>query len=375
MQLHLMHLVLPGLLWPEKILRDSVFDLDLPALAWLLGRGHLAWQPPCAPEAALCQAFGIDDEQPPYAALRRLGEQPANTGSDADIGTGTNANPNAADRRDDHYWICADPVHLSIEKRRMTLGENAEPASSEELSAIATALQPLLAEYADKLGIQAFQPGAAGHAYLQLARLPAIHTTPPSSASGYESMQPQGVAAGPWRQFLNHAQMLLHTLPCNAQRSAGNLPPLNSLWLWGAGRLPARNPAAASCNAAHGDHPLLAGLARWAGIPHQARLPSSPAELLTSTASNGNGRILLLLDHLHAAARQYDMLQWRDALQALEHDWLRPLQQAVASGQLRQLHISALGDESRLDIRLTRHSRWQFWRRPLPLHQLESASS
>ncbi|SMB26824.1 conserved protein of unknown function [Sterolibacterium denitrificans] len=352
-----LHLVLPGLLWPDKIFHDAVFDLDLPALAWLLGRGHLAWQPPCAPEAALCQAFGIDDEQPPYAALRRLGEQSA----DADA--------NAADQHTDHYWICADPVHLSIEKRRMTLGENTAPASSEELQAIAAALQPLLAEceYADTLGIRAFHPAAAGHAYLQLARLPAIDTTPPSLASGYESLQPQGAEAGPWRRLLNHVQMLLHALPCNAQRSARNLPPLNSLWLWGAGRLPASNPTALDCTAAHGDHPLLAGLARWGGIPHQANLPTSPAALL---ATGNGGKHLLLLDHLHAAARRYDMLQWRDTLQTLERDWLQPLQQAVADGRLQQLRISALGDEARLDIRLTHHSRWQFWRRPLPPHRL-----
>ena len=52
------HLVLPGLLWPGKALRDTAFYLDLPALAWLLGRGQQAWQPPQPLEHWLCGAFG-----------------------------------------------------------------------------------------------------------------------------------------------------------------------------------------------------------------------------------------------------------------------------------------------------------------------------
>lgn len=347
-----LHLVLPGLLWPDKLLHDAVSDLDLPALSWLLGRAQLSWQPPCTLEAALCQTMGIAEEHSAYAALRLLGEQQSPA---------------------EHYWLCADPVHLALEKRRITLNANCPAASQEELQNIAVALQNLLheeAELANKLGILSFHPGQHGRGYLQLTRQPEMQTTPPSAASGFESMQPQGPEALAWRRLLNHAQMVLHTLPCNAQRTENNLPPLNSLWLWGEGKLADRKLTQPCCTCIHGAHPLLAGLARWANSAHESALPASPADFFTAESTSKSKSALLLLDQLHAAARQYDMLQWRDALLTLEQTWLRPLQQACAQGRLQHIHITALGDDSRLDLQVNRSARWRFWRRPKALHQL-----
>ncbi|MBV2234292.1 MAG: hypothetical protein KUL75_01990 [Sterolibacterium sp.] len=340
---------MPGLLWPEKLRHEAVADLALPALAWLLGHARLTWQAPRTLEASLCQIMGCgeDTEPPAFAALRRLGEQ-----QDAET----------------HDWLCADPVHLALEKRRITLDESCPPASDEELQAIAAALQQLLHEeaaLAQTLGIQAFHPGQNGRGYLQLARAPDMQSTPPSAASGFESMQPQGREALPWRRFLNHAQMRLHALPCNQQRLARHQPPLNSLWLWGAGKLPASQPGA-PYTMLHGDHPLLAGLARWAQIRHANTRPASAAAFFNAPAHG----TLLLLDQLHAAARQYDMLQWREQMLALERHWLQPLQQACAQGRLQQLRITAPGDDHCLDIHLQRSSRWQLWRRPRTLQQL-----
>lgn len=369
-----LHLVLPGLLWPEKLLHEAVADLALPALSWLLGRARLNWQSPCTLEASLCQAMGMaaaDDaaadqhdqhdqhDQYAFAALRLLGEQQSPA---------------------EHTWLCADPVHLALEKRRITLDENCPPATQAELQAIASALQQLLqdeAELAQTLSIQAFLPGQDGRGYLQLKQQPNMQTTPPSAASGFESLQPQGKAALPWRRFLNHAQMLLHALPCNQQRQARHQPVLNSLWLWGAGQLPARQNNV-SYPLLYGDHPLLPGLARWAQVRHSAVLPATPADFFIPAKNATNARhtkphahnTLLLLDSLHAASRQYDLLQWREQMLALEQHWLQPLQQACVQGRVRQLRITALGDDSHLELQLQRASRWQIWRRPRSLHQL-----
>ncbi|MBX9850028.1 MAG: hypothetical protein K2X64_12090, partial [Rhodocyclaceae bacterium] len=40
-----LHLLLPGLLWPAKAINDLVYDLPLPALSWLLGKGQCHYQP------------------------------------------------------------------------------------------------------------------------------------------------------------------------------------------------------------------------------------------------------------------------------------------------------------------------------------------
>ena len=45
------------------------------------------------------------------------------------------------------------------------------------------------------------------------------------------------------RMLLNEVQVLLHQHPLNAARQTRGLPPVNSVWFWGAGRLPAPGPS------------------------------------------------------------------------------------------------------------------------------------
>ena len=118
------HLVLPGLLWPAKALHDTAFDLQLPALARLLGRARRSWQPPLTAESWLCRAFRIETGEPPVAALRLLGEG------------GTPG---------DDYWLCADPVHLKFEQSHLTLAGAELGISAGEMQQIVAALAPPLA--------------------------------------------------------------------------------------------------------------------------------------------------------------------------------------------------------------------------------------
>ena len=46
-----------------------------------------------------------------------------------------------------------------------------------------------------------------------------------------------------WRQLFNEIQMVLHSLPVNAERMERGLQPINSLWLWGGHPLPQRSSA------------------------------------------------------------------------------------------------------------------------------------
>lgn len=330
-----LHLVLPGLLWPRKLLRDTASDLDLPALSWLLGRGHLSWLPPHAPESALCRAIGLDSAAPPYAALRLLGE----------------GRPPG-----DDIWLCADPVHLSIEQRRMTLANNAPPASAEEIREIVTALAPHFADVGEFVG------GTDGHCYLRLATMPDIATVPPSIAAGYDAMLPQGGNAALWRRLGNEAQMRLHALPCNELRERAGQPRLNSLWFWGPGRLPPSPPI--FYERICGDDPVLSGLARLTGIPRET---ASRADALLQRP---HGRALLLLDSLLAPSRAYDAMRWREALLELERDWLAPLLAALRAGRLRGLRLTALGDEAAFDLVISHGDLLRFWRRARRLHEL-----
>ncbi|TRZ67805.1 MAG: hypothetical protein D4S02_04630 [Rhodocyclaceae bacterium] len=333
------HLILPGLLWPQKALRDTAHDLPLPNLSWLLGRGKLDWQDPLPVENWLCRQLGCfpHPQQLPAAALRLLGEggQPG-----------------------DDIWLCADPVHLRIEQGRAHLFGGELDISADEMQQLSNALSLQFAEVGE------YHAGPSGHGYLRLRRLPRLVTTPPSAAAGRGNLLPSGEDAGHWSRLVNQAQMLLHALPLNARREAQGRPRLNSLWLWGAGSLPAA-PVTATGDYRQliGDHPVLKGLAAWAGITHHPAA-DSPAVPRTPRGT------LLLLNELQQAAQTLDAGNWRAALMEIESGWLKTLSAALRSGRLSSLRLTALGDDAGLDITLTRSDALKFWRRPRPIHEL-----
>lgn len=337
-----LHLIIPGLLWPSKALHNTAYDLNLPALSWLLGHGRLSWHAPQPVENFLCNTFGIDMDEaagPPIAALRLLGEG-------VDPGTA--------------IWLCADPVHLHIEQGRMSLSGETPPATTEEMHQIVAALAPYLAELGEFCSAA---NGERGHGYLRLKEMPQLITTPPSSSVVQSKLLAQGADAARWQRIGNELQMLLHTLPLNVQRECDGRPALNSLWFWGAGVLPPRGVR--RYTRVCGNSPLLNGLARWSATSQEA-VPLNPEALLKSPTGN----TLLLLDSLQTAAHRLDALAWREALVALDHVWLQALRRTLLSGHFGSLRITAIGDEASLDIHLDRRDALKFWRRPKALSGL-----
>lgn len=340
------HLVLPGLLWPGKALHDTAFDLELPALARLLGRGRITWQPPLPVETWLCREFRIHADEPPAAALRLLGE---------------GGSP------DNDCWLCADSRHLRFEQGRLTLAGDELGITETEMRQIVAAVTAHLAAHLP--GFAEFVAGreiGKGHAYLRLKRAPQIITTPLSAAVG-RSLQPalpRGPEAALWRRLANELQMLLHALALNREREALGLPSLNTLWFWGAGSLPVRAANAENhYDAVLSDNALLKGISAWAGISRRD-LPESAGELPRL------GRTLLFEEQLLLPAQELDAHAWRTSLARIERDWLAPLAAALSSGSIESLRLSALGEEAGLDLRVRRSDLMKFWRRPVALHQL-----
>lgn len=96
---------------------------------------------------------------------------------------------------------------------------------------------------------------------------------PPDHALGTD-LRESITLSGWWLKLFNECQVALHGLPANAERAARGLPPVNTLWLHGAGPRPTPTRAWASV---HSDDPLLLGLARLAGM---ARAPITRAALV-----------------------------------------------------------------------------------------------
>ena len=327
-----MLLLVPHLFPPARLLETAAQDLRLPALETLLARGSRLPCPADGVEAALCEALGIARQQDwPLAPITL-----------------------AADGGDpgDAYWLRADPVHLRVMRDRIVL------ADSESLGLSGTEADALAEAVGRHFGTE-FSPLAVQPQrwYLRLPDAPRLTTTPLSVAVGrdIDPLLPQGSDAMPFRARLNELQMLLHDHPVNQAREARGEVPVNSLWLWGGGRLPAPPAKAPPLYAVD---PEAQALAAFCGAPARAL----PARL--------DGRLLeadgvILLDALTRSGQVGDPYGWRDALRELERDWFVPLR-----GMLRRLGPKGLrlidpDNGQALDLRAG--DAWRVWRRPRPL--------
>jgi hypothetical protein len=338
-------LLIPELLWPEPDDGETFAAMSCPALATLLARSSRARRPPQSLEATLSDVFGLP-EKVPYAALRLLGEAQA-----PDVGVSC--------------WLCCDPVHLRFHQDSLVL---ADSGSFELEIEAARALVGELNRHLAAAG--QFHLGAADRWYLQLAddlRLEHLDQPPLSAVAArrIDRLLPAGDAARALRKLLNEAQMVLHAHPVNAEREASGRLPINSLWLWGAGTLPARHES--DFDGVWSSQPLALGLARAAGVPTHA-LPVDAATLLAHAAADTQH--LVVLEDLLAPVQYENGMAYAAAMNSLENRWFAPLRSALAAGRISGLRIEASTAYAALAWRSTRGDQWKLWRRPQPLGAL-----
>jgi hypothetical protein len=345
------HLLLPDLIWPGPDFPDLCRGLEVPALERLLAKGRRSVSAPLAAGQAadapavawLCRQFGVEPQGDwpvaPFCLLADGGEPGA------------------------HHWLRADPVHLKLEGSRLLLADGGQFAlTQQEAEALAASLNA----HFSGAGLL-FHPLRPQRWYLRLERAPALATTPLAQAAGrdIDALLPRGADAPGWHARLNEIQMLLHGHAVNAQREAAGELPINSVWLWGGGRLPEVPPA--RFNALWSSDPFAAGLAQAARIAAHA-LPADAAALLRAGA--GAGVNLIVLDQLRAAAQYGDAHGWREQLARLERDWLAPLLQALRQERIGMLSLHAPGPAGTISVETTRGDLRRFWRRVRPLEAL-----
>jgi len=321
----------PSLLWPAPVLRDLAPDLDLPALARLLGRGES--QSHChGVHDWLASRFGLGAPLP-IAPLRLIGD----SGDSGEAG--------------EAHWLCLDPVPVEVQRRSVVLADpNALRLTAEEDAALRTALAPVLLPFGT---LCAPQPGRWT---LRCDALPpaAAHALPAAIGDALPVPFPAAQAAPAWRAALMDAQMLLAAHPVSLRRRKEGRPTPACLWPWGPGTLtgPLQRPWPTLAS----DDALLRGLALASGA---TPLPTPPRYTPEASAD---------FIHLpHAAAAGRDALAWSEALRMLENDWLRPLLAALERGQIAGLTVLAGGRSTCRSWTLTRRTRWRLWRRPASL--------
>jgi hypothetical protein len=247
-------------------------------------------------------------------------------------------------------WLRADPAFVmadAVTLRLLACGNLS--VSGEEAAAFAQALQPLFAE----MGFE-FDASHAQRWYLRCAmdaKLPTF--SPPEDALGDDLARhlPEGENARRWRSLLNEVQIVLTQHPANARRAQRGLPPVNSLWFWGAGIM----PDSVRCEFAqvYSDDEIVAALAASARVAKFAS-PADVRELFSASSASAstseNAKVLIDLAHC------------RDSAQ-LESDWFAPIDAALKQRRIDRLDLRF---ESGEHIVFKPAHRWRFWRRAKP---------
>ena len=222
-----------------------------PAFMGWLAKGDRVPRVDDARTTLLRELFHFAGDAIPAAALRHLRH-----GDDAATGA----------------WLCADPVWVRSEAtgaRLMAwpLGD----VSADEADALAATLRPLFGEAGVPLSIDT--PSAWCLHLLHGA--PRAEFRTPGDALGVDLVEclPEGNDGRAWRRLFNEAQIALHAHPVNAARIAAGKRPVNALWFWGAGALPAAAETGLQTVASVDD--VVRGLAKLSGVVRIEPLPES----------------------------------------------------------------------------------------------------
>jgi hypothetical protein len=313
-----LHLIVPGLAsWRDSPHSETV---AMPGLDRLLARGRPLGGETSLAEA-LCQAFGVARQEDwPLAPITASFD-----GINANIG----------------YWLRADPVHLQIGMRGMTLLDATHVGLSDaESEVLAASLMPLFRE----AGWHLLAPAPARW-YGHPAHAVTLRTTPLDEIATrhVNSALPVGPGAARAMRLINDAQIILHDHPVNQAREARGLAPINSLWLWGGGEM-AKIARRFEQVLAAGTEALA--LARLSGSP----VGPCPGRLSDVPRAAGS---LLVLPEFPADAGAEDAAR-------LDADWFVPLLRGLNLGRVRHATLTLTGPEGR-SMSIGVANSWKFW--------------
>jgi len=301
----------------------------LPSLELLLARGRCTSAGAESVENWLHDAFELGDAPLAAGALTLLG-------ANGDPGT--------------RSWLRADPVHLRLMRDRLVLA----PGSALELKlSDAQALcEALNRHFGSRMTVQLIDAErwvAATEVDL------AIDAEPPLALAGRDVavVLPSATSA-----LLNEAQMVLHAHPINEAREI----PVNSVWFWGLGRVPA--VPTKRWHSVTTDDPLVLGLGRAAGVRHRT-LPATAASWLDRAPEEG--RHFVLLDALRVPLALEQTGAYQETLVRLERDWFAPLLEALREGRIGMVTIHVPDAAESLAYETIRPDLRRFWRRPRSL--------
>lgn len=156
----------------------------------------------------------------------------------------------------------------------------------------------------------------------------------------------------PWYQLMNEMQMFMHQHKINHGRLELGLPPINSLWFWGAGNL---LPKGKKDVYWHCDDQLLTDFARSSDI--------SCANLNSIKAMNFSNDSIIIDLALLEALKVPGENSLQNILCNMEARLFEPLIQGIKSGKCKLRLWTGSGN----DLILSRYSTYKYWKKPRSL--------
>jgi hypothetical protein len=332
------HLLIPGLFWPEAGRPEVYSDLSLSALEVILAKSRYTESQPQGIEEWLCRSFGVSKQQDWPVAPIMLQLDGADKGFDQN-----------------GYWLRADPVHLRIQHNHMLLADSQVFSISLKESIQFT---DTLNQYYSKNGIL-FLPLHADRWYVRIPKIPSLQTRLLSEMIGknINNLLPLGEESSAWHNIFNETQMLLHQHPLNQEREEHGELAINSIWFWGGGMMPQN--IRSTFNQIWCDHPFTHALAVASGANRHPLPPDAKA--WQHQAIPGNH--LIVLDSLWGRTQYRNIYEWREYLSSLENNWFIPLLEAMKKRIISQLTITVLNESGIKNFIMTPNNLWKFWAR------------
>jgi len=280
-----------------KEAKEALAQLTLPGLQFLLAKGdkfsvkpqsfyeqasYLFHQPSCLPEAATQAVIEVDSFNQSY------------------------------------FWVKVDPVQMIPDRDTLVLipGESLQ-ITEQESQALLACFNKHFAQ--DQVQLIWASPT---HWYLSIVQPVDLQTTPIEKVAfqSVNSFYPTGNAAQYWRQLLNETQMLFYTHPVNEKRREIGNPEINSVWVWGEGKIDLNQTSQREDAVIWSDNVYLQGMAKLTNAHSMPNVANYQA-WLNQTQQSLPKTVSKHLIYLSDASNGLDNLQmseWIELLKQLE---------------------------------------------------------
>lgn len=268
-----------------------------------------------------------------------------------------------------HFWVKVDPVQMIADRDSLVLIAGKHLAISIEES---HQLIKAFNEHFQEDGVELLW-GDSCNWFLSIKQPIDINTTELNKVD-YQPINaflPTGNAAQYWRQLINETQMLFFNHPVNEQRREQGYPEINSVWIWGEGKLESEQIKPREDAVICSQNNYLQGVAKMANSMiidmRVERFSELEKGLKNQQQNNPVSSGIVMLESLYSELDALTLEQWHARLMELEKNWFEPLLTALKQKQIESLLID-LGGENRYHLKPS-HLR-RFWRFKKALNKL-----